>query len=168
MAPQIQPWPLYRICLSSASQLVDQGCINVFLEHGSYGNQDCVDAIQELQNYLISTLPLTVFQHLADDRNACARTHNPLLFWSLDPRIKLGLFLHPSITKFAVDNKGNELMLNQSHDEFSGLDDFFWCAHIQRLVNLVYLNLNLITTDEILVLVGKFCLKLEIVNIVSR
>ena len=48
------------------------------------------------------------------------------------------------------------------------MDDFFWCAHIPRLVNLIYLNLNLITTDEILILIGKFCQKLEVVNIVSR
>ena len=39
-----------------------------------------------------------------------------------------------------------------------GLDEFFWCAHIRRLGNLTHLNLNLITTDEILLL-GKiaFC-----------
>ena len=42
------------------------------------------------------------------------------------------------------------------------------CAHISRLVNLVQLNLNLITTDEILLLIGNYCHKLEVVNIVSR
>ncbi len=180
MAPQLQPLSLYRLCLSSASQLIDQSCTNIFLENGSYGNQDCVNAIQELQSYLTTLLPLTVFEHLSEDRNSTTRNHNPLIYWSKDPRIKLGLFLHPSIRKFVVDNKGNELMLSQPHDDItstsavgslannSGLDDFFWCAHIRRLVNLVYLNLNLITTDEILFLVGKFCLKLEIINIVSR
>ena len=50
----------------------------------------------------------------------------------------------------------------------AGLDDFFWCAHIRRLVNLTELNLNLIATDEILILVGNYCAKLEVVNIVSR
>jgi len=169
MAPQLQPRSLYRICLASASHLIDQGCTNIFLEHGSYGNQDCVDAINDLQNCLTSNLPLTIFEHLSDDRNSCTRNHNPLIIWSKDQRIKLGLFLHPSIRKFTVDNKGNELMLSQPHEDIhSGLDDFFWCAHIPRLVNLVCLNLNLITTDEILILVGKFCQKLEVVNIVSR
>lgn len=177
MAPQLQPWPLYRLCLSSASLIVDQGCTNIFLEHGSYGNQDCLDAINDLQNYLISMLPLTVFEHLAEDRNSRTRNHNPLFLWSKDPRIKLGLFLHPNIRKFNVDGKGNELMLMQQHDDFGnsnsgvnggGLDDFFWCAHIRRLVNLIDLNLNLITTDEILLLIGNYCRKLEVVNIVSR
>jgi len=176
MAPCLQPRSLYRICLSTASHMVDQGCTNIFLEHGSYGNQDCVDAINDLQKYLTSNVPLTIFEHLAEDRNSCTRNHNPLIIWSKDQRIKLGLFLHPSIRKFTVDNKGNELMLSQvkfclqpGHDDIhSGLDDFFWCAHIPRLVNLIYLNLNLITTDEILILIGKFCQKLEVVNIVSR
>lgn len=170
MAPKHQPNLLYQLCLSSSSQLIDQTCSNIFLEHGSYGNEDCVEAIRELQSYLITLLPLTVFEHLLEERNSCSRNHNPLLYWSKDPRIKLGLFLHPNIRKFMVDNKGNELMLIQHRDELgnTGLDDFFWCAHIQRLVNLVYLNLNLITTDEILVLVGKYCQKLQVVNIVSR
>jgi len=172
MAPQLQPWSLYRISLSAASNLVEQGCTNIFLEHGSYGNKDCVDAITDLQNHLIASLPLTVFEHLAEDRNSRTSNQNSLVLWSKDPRIKLGLFLHPSIRKFNVDGKGNELMLMQSHDDFGsnsgGLDEFFWCAHIRRLVNLVHLNLNSVTTDEILLLIGNCCPKLEVVDIVSR
>ena len=53
-----------------------------------------------------------------------------MFLWSKDPRIKLGLFLHPSIRKFGVDGKGNELMLMQQQDEFGssfgGLDELFW------------------------------------------
>jgi len=174
MAPRIQPWPLYRICLASASNLVDQACTNIFLEHGSYANQDCLDAVSKLQKHLISFMPLTLFEQLAEDRNSRNRNNNPLFLWSKDPRIKLALFLHPSMRKFTVDGKGNELLfLQQGTDDFgnngtSGLDDFFWCAHIRRLVNLVELNLNLIATDEILLLVGNYCSKLEVVNIVSR
>jgi hypothetical protein len=182
MAPQLQPWPLYRICLSAASDLVDKGCANIFLEYGSYGNQDCLDAIADIQSQLTSTLPLVVFEHLAEDRNSPetdrrSRTHHytSVLLWSKDPRIKLGLFLHPSIRRFSVDGRGNELMLMQQQDDFSlgtsiigGLDEFFWCAHLRRLTNLVQLSLNLITTDDILVLVGSHCHKLEVVNIVSR
>lgn len=70
------------------------------------------------------------------------------------------LFFH----RFNVDAKVNELMQQQDND----LDDYFWCSQIRRLTNLVYLNLKLITTDEILVLVGQSCPKLEVVNIVSR
>lgn len=173
MAPPVHPWPLFRICLSASSSLIDQACTNIFLEHGSYGNQECTDAIGELQNYLIQSLPLTIFENLSEDRNSRTRNQNPLLLWSKDPRIKLGLFLHPSIRKFSVDGKGNELMLMQQQDELAsggmgGLDEIFWCAHIRRLSNLIYLNLNLITTDEILLLIGNYCQKLEIVNIVSR
>lgn len=173
MAPPLQPWPLYRICLSASSSLVDQACTNIFLEHGSYGNQECTDAIGELQKYLVQSLPQTIFEHLSEDRNARTRHQNSLVLWSKDPRIKLGLFLHPSIRKFNVDGKGNELMLMQQQDEFGtssigGLDELFWCAHIRRLVNLIHLNLNLITTDEILLLIGNYCHKLEVVNIVSR
>ena len=58
-----------------------------------------------------------------------------------------------------MDGKGNELMLMQQNEcegmaggMGGGLDEFFWCAHLRRLVNLTHLNLNLITTDEILLL----------------
>ena len=53
-----------------------------------------------------------------------------------------------------------------SHD--GGIDEFFWCAQVRNLSNLVSLNLNLVTTDEMLLLLGDACPKLEIVNIVSR
>lgn len=172
MAPTVQPLSLYRICLSASSSIIDNACNNIFLEHGNYCNTYCTDAIRMLQDYLIQSLPLTIFESLSDDRNARTRHQNSLFLWSKDPRIKLGLFLHPSIRKFGVDGKGNELMLMQQQDDFGssfgGLDELFWCAHISRLVNLVQLNLNLITTDEILLLIGNYCHKLEVVNIVSR
>ena len=121
------------------------------------------------------SLPITIFEHLAEDRNESNRSrssftsngnalfgsshHNHCLLWSKDPRIKLSIFLHPHITRFNVDGKGNELMLMQQNESEGmaggmggGLDEFFWCAHVRRLVNLTHLNLNLITTDEILLL----------------
>ena len=79
---------------------------------------------------MIQSLPLTIFESLSDDRNARTRHQNSLFLWSKDPRIKLGLFLHPSIRKFGVDGKGNELMLMQQQDDFGssfgGLDELFW------------------------------------------
>ena len=126
---------------------------------------------------LFFSLPITIFEHLAEDRNESNRSrssftsnsngnalfgsshHNHCLLWSKDPRIKLGIYLHPHITRFNVDGKGNELMLMQQNENEGmaggmggGLDEFFWCAHLRRLVNLTHLNLNLITTDEILLL----------------
>ena len=173
------------------SEIIDHACTNIFLEHGSYGNEDCISAIEELQVYLINSLPITIFEHLAENRNELNRRrtlaasstsssllgyshHNQFLLWSKDPRIKLSIFLHPHITRFNIDGKGNELMLMEQNesDGFSGgmggLDELFLCAHIRRLVNLTHLNLYLITTDEILLLVGAMCKKLEVANIVSR
>lgn len=138
-----------------------------------FGNTSFINAFMN-----IFSLPITIFEHLAEDRNESNRSrstfssnssslfgsnhHNNCLLWSKDPRIKLSIFLHPYITRFNVDGKGNELMLMQQNESEGmaggmggGLDEFFWCAHIRRLVNLTTLNLNLITTDEILLL-GNF------------
>ena len=130
----------------------------------------------ELHKNDIFSVPITIFENLAehrnDDRNRPRTSrsnnshslfgsnhHNNCWLWSKDPRIKLSIFLHPYITRFNVDGKGNELMLMQQNESegmaggmSGGLDEFFWCAHIRRLVNLTHLNLNLITTDEILLL----------------
>ncbi len=78
--------------------------------------------------------------------------------------------------RFSVDAKGNELMQATaasaaSHDGdgvVDGFDELFWHTQLRRLTNLVSLSLNLIATDDILVLVGESCPKLEIVNIISR
>ena len=88
--------------------------------------------------------------------------------------------IYPIFTfRFSVDSKGNEVVTVGSADTDSaagshgsshdgGIDEFFWCAQVRNLSNLVSLNLNLVTTDEMLLLLGDACPKLEIVNIVSR
>lgn len=96
MAPLIQPASLYRLALSGVSARVDAACTNIFLEHGCYGNEECHQAMEELQAFLVSYLPTSVFEQLAEDRNSHLKS--PLL-WSKDPRIKLGVFLHPSISR---------------------------------------------------------------------
>ena len=53
MAPQIQPPSLYRACISAVSGLIDHACTNIFLEHGSYGNEECAAAVEELQLYFV-------------------------------------------------------------------------------------------------------------------
>jgi hypothetical protein len=167
MAPKNEPSSLYRLSLSAVSLAVDSACTNIFLEHGCYGNEECMTEIERMQERLFTDLPLTVFEHLVDDRNS--QTRGNQLLWSKDPRIKLGVFLHPSISRFNVDAKGNELFQpQQHHDHDGGLDEFFWCAQIRRLANLVVINLNLITTDSILAVVGDSCPNLEQVNVVSR
>ena len=77
-----------------------KACTAIFLEYGSYGNEDCLEAIDLLQNHLLATLPQSIFQHLSEDRNSTNKNSFQLLIWSKDPRIKLGVFLHPSLTKF--------------------------------------------------------------------
>jgi hypothetical protein len=81
-----------------------QACTTIFLEYGSFGNEDCREAIEQLQKHLLAALPLSVFEQLSEDRNSCTRNNyqgaNQLLIWSKDPRIKLGVFLHPSLTRF--------------------------------------------------------------------
>ena len=67
-------------------------------------SQDCTIEIARLQEKLTSSLPLSVFEELVEERN----THNGAcgqLLWSKDPRIKLAVFLHPSISSFNVDAK---------------------------------------------------------------
>ena len=69
--------------------------------------------------------------------------------------------------KIVFTLQGNELLRHsagdQSNDHDGGLDELFWCAQISRLSNLVALNLNLITTDEILRVIGDSCPLLEVV-----
>ncbi len=165
MAPYLEPLTLYRSALAAASTTIDDLCNKIFLDAGTYGSDACMSAVARLQSYLISSVPLSIFEHLLEDRNS--RIKRCALFWSKDPRIKLAVFLHPSITKFGVDGKGNEMML-MNPEENGGLDDFFWSTHLRHLGNLVFLNMNLVTTDELLILIGSSCPKLEHVNIVSR
>ena len=61
MAPQIQPSSLYRWCISNVSGMIDHACTNIFLEHGSYGNEDCVAAVDRIQRYLIKRYVITKY-----------------------------------------------------------------------------------------------------------
>ncbi len=67
-------------------------------------------------------------------------------------------------SSFNVDAKGNELLRRP----YNNPEKLFWWIQLPKLKNLVQLNLNLITTDYILMLMGRECPKLEVVNIVSR
>jgi len=171
MAPRVEPRSLQQLSLTAVSLAVDSACTDIFLEHGCYGNEDCTAEIARLQKMLVSSLPTIVFEQLVEARNSHKGVCSQLL-WSKDPRIKLAVFLHPSISRFNVDAKGNELLRHsaghQSNDHDGGLDELFWCAQISRLSNLVALNLNLITTDEILRVIGDSCPLLEVVNVNSR
>jgi len=104
MAPLVEPKSLQKLSITAVSLAVDSACTDIFLEHGCYGNEECTIEIARLQERLISALPSTVFEQLVEERNS----HNGVcsqLLWSKDPRIKLAVFLHPSISRFNVDAK---------------------------------------------------------------
>ena len=136
-----------------------------------------------IQSYLTSSLPTAVYERLSEERNAGSKNE---FLWNRDQRIKLGVYMHESITRFCVDAKGNEVVTlggsdvgggsgfdlgsgngnGGSHD--GGIDEFFWCAQIRNLSNLVHLDLHLVTTDAILAVIGDVCRSLQTVNVESR
>jgi len=100
MAPHRQPCSLLRLSLNSVSQMIDLACTSIFLEHGGFQFGECASEVEALQEYLITNLPLTLFEILGSDRNLANRQYQNAFFWIKDPRIKLALFMHPSITAF--------------------------------------------------------------------
>jgi hypothetical protein len=153
--------------MTATSVALDDACTRIFLEQGPYGiSGDCAVALAHLQDFLISTLPLSLFEQLAEERNV-TKSNTPSWSWYGDQRIKLSLFMHPSLTHFGVDSKGNELMQPIANED-NGLDEWFWRAHLGRMNNLVELGLNLIATDGILMTVGASCPRLRVINVVSR
>ncbi len=172
MAPKSQPKTLYQMSLLAMAELVDEGCSSALLNFGGYGSPECAKAIETMQEQLVSHLPLSTLEDLAEERNNSRLCGSRGVAWNRDARIKLSVFLHPNVTRFSVDTKGNELMqvstVSTSQDGSDELDELFWRSQMGRMSNLVSLSLNLIATDEILVVVGRSCPKLEVVNIVSR
>eukprot|EP00096_Caligus_rogercresseyi_P011618 TRINITY_DN4621_c0_g1_i1.p1 TRINITY_DN4621_c0_g1~~TRINITY_DN4621_c0_g1_i1.p1 ORF type:complete len:551 (-),score=135.90 TRINITY_DN4621_c0_g1_i1:281-1933(-) len=169
MAPRHVVSSLYVSCLRCVAYEVDKTSRRLFLEHGSF--EDCGDSIMTLQGFLSDTLPSSVFEDLCDIRNLVPPFQDSSSFgsycitnWLRDPRIKLSIYLYPGLTRFTVDPDGNELPQNL----IDGMDEIFWCVHLARLQNLTTLQLNVITTDEILRIVGCHCRQLRDVNIVSK
>ncbi|XP_040578992.1 uncharacterized protein [Lepeophtheirus salmonis] len=168
MAPRHCPLGLYAMCLRGVAYQVDKTARRLFLEHGSF--EDCRESIQVFQSFLCDILPTTVFEDLCDIRNFVNSYEDEsfrsycITSWLRDPRIKLSIYLYPGLSRFTVDPDGNELPQNL----IDGMDEIFWCRHLSRLNNLTSLRLNMITTDEILSVVGRHCPKLKHVNIVSK
>lgn len=84
----------------------------------------------------------------------CSKRHFGLL--KADPRVQLSLLTHPNIIVFKKCYLDTSVPQN------------FWIQLIPKLPNLVILNLRQICTDEILRVVGKHCLSLELINAISK
>jgi len=166
MAPYRQPSTLLTSALKAVSTALDRACARILLESGPYGSFDCTTAIFDLQCALINKLPWSLFEELAKERNS-VKISPSTWAWCGDQRVKLSLFMHPSLRSFAVDFKGNELV-QPVFPELHGLDEWFWRNHLSQMQSLVELNLNLVATDEILATVGESCPNLKMINVVSR
>ncbi len=112
MVPRKSPPPLFGLSLSASADLVSSACTVAFLNHGGYGSEECAGAIDAIQSFLVAQLPNTVFERLAEERNgglvsassgARCLGHPAAAGgvggWARDARIKLAVFLHPSLTK---------------------------------------------------------------------
>ena len=42
MAPHLEISSLTHLCLRALSSVIDRACLEVYLEHGCYGNEKCI------------------------------------------------------------------------------------------------------------------------------
>ena len=132
-------------------------------------------------------MPFSIFEEFAAERDSsspayplnsgdakqrllCGYATGDVFRWIKDPRIKHALLLHPSITKFKIGS------LKMQHDYYletrcggttGGNDAEFWQSHLKNMRNLLHLELNYMSNDSILSLVGETCKKLRIIHIAS-
>ncbi|KAK7871332.1 hypothetical protein R5R35_007592 [Gryllus longicercus] len=155
MPPHILPKSLFCITLKTVEGLVNTACINIEERYGNYDSNKCQQAVQCVQQYLLSNIPGLVLDEVCEERNNnvglhCSRVH--------DGRISLAVYMHNNMRTFTVGETKHNVCV----------DDNFWISHLSRLHNLIALDLHLMCTDEILEVVGNTCIKLEDINIVSR
>lgn len=81
------------------------------------------------------------------------RTCQPLYS---DPRNQVLVLTHPNMTVFRKADLDNSIPLQ------------FWLGILPNFSNLIILDLKFICSDEILEVIGLYCLQLQEVNIVSR
>ncbi|XP_046997315.1 uncharacterized protein LOC124612897 [Schistocerca americana] len=149
------PQTLYKLCLEEAELLIANSCQNIHDRYGNYDDEFCRIAAQELQSYLLLNIPGILLDDICDRRRFSAHSTQ-----NYDPRISLSIYIHKNMRKFFISETSDEKKI--------GSGDSFWVTQLSKLQNIVVLDMHLACTDEILEVVGRTCLKLEQINIVSR
>lgn len=155
MPPHILPKSLFKTALEKVESLVHTASINIEERYGNYDSERTKQAIHYLQKYLLSNIPGIVLDEVCEERKHSVTRHR---FKNRDHRISLAVYMHNNMRTFNVFDPRQSL----------SVDDGFWISRLSQLSNLIVLNLCLVCTDEILEVIGKTCMKLEQINIVSR
>lgn len=158
------PRKLYSSCIIALDQLLNIACFNIWFRYKSYNNEDTRSAINYIQQYLISSIPMLVLDDIFNAKKTCNNLSNvPSFVTSLgDIRILLSIVLHKHMTVFKLTN------LDIPNTVISKVEDTFWMAHLSAMSNLVILDLSLACTDQVLEVVGNSCPLLEEVTVVSK
>ncbi|XP_026754975.2 uncharacterized protein LOC113515042 [Galleria mellonella] len=148
MSPRKQPISLFKMCVKSCITLINSACYVIEKSYPENMFHECERQAFELKCYLMSMLPVRLFDVLCSERTCCQ--------YRGDPRIQLHVLTHPNMTVFRKCDLDN------------GIPQGFWIETISNFNRLAVLDLKFICTDEILQVVGISCPLLEEINIVSR
>ncbi len=152
MAPRRQLVSLYQLSFKAVTQLVDKGLHSTLMNHGSFGSTKCTSDIEAIQKQLVTFLPLSVIEELAEER---ILNRN---YWGPKGMFELNVYaiLHPSITRLHGKTERHTYVGWWKKAEYTN----FWLSQLGKMNNLVSLSLNC-STDEILIVVGQSCPNLE-------
>ncbi|CAH0758518.1 unnamed protein product [Diatraea saccharalis] len=148
MSPRKQPSTLFKICIKNCIELINSACYVIEKSCPENMFHDCERQAFELKYYLMSMLPVRLFDILCSDRTCCQ--------YRGDPRVQLHVLTHPNMTVFRKCDLDNSIPQR------------FWIETLSNFSRLVVLDLKFICTDEILQVIGLNCPLLEEINIVSR
>jgi hypothetical protein len=155
------PLKLYDLVCARVADLIDIACNNICHAFGPVIEIETLQAISHLQNFLTTYIPVSVLDDLFNRKksgiflNACCISHG-------DIRILLALIMYEQMRVFKISNLDIPYILT------SKIEESFWIGCLNRMTNLVLLDLSLVCTDEILKVVGNCCPLLEQVNVTSK
>ncbi|KAJ0172953.1 hypothetical protein K1T71_011129 [Dendrolimus kikuchii] len=148
MSPRKQPRSLFNLCVKSCVSLINSTCFYIENKYPDEMFRNRKRDAYILKRHLMTMLPARLFDVLCSKRTRC-QYHG-------DPRIQLFILTHPKMAVFRKSELDNSI------------PQFFWTSTLPKLNRLVVLDLKFICTDEILQVIGRNCLLLEEINIVSR
>ncbi|RVE44173.1 hypothetical protein evm_011167 [Chilo suppressalis] len=148
MSPRKQPSTLFKICIKNCIDLINSACYVIEKSCPENMFHDCERQAFELKYYLMSMLPVRLFDILCSERTCCQ--------YRGDPRVQLHVLTHPNMTVFRKCDLDNSIPQR------------FWVETLSNFSRLIVLDLKFICTDEILQVIGMNCPLLEEINIVSR